>query len=198
MKLLAGLGNPGEKYKKNRHNAGFMLINYIHKKYGRFIIEENRRIGENFTDENDGAEGWKKQDNSNVCTMRGEYNQFVLLKPRTCMNDSGKAILAITKFYKINPDKILIAHDDLDIKLGEFKIQRGKGPHIHKGILSIEKALKTEDFWRVRIGIDNRTAENRAPGETYVLQNFTPEEERIIKDTFVRISEDAGFQLFLS
>jgi len=75
---------------------------------------------------------------------------------------------------------LYIVHDDLDIKLGEYKIQKGKGPKVHKGINSIEKALGTDDFWRVRVGVDNRDSNNRTPGEQYVLQDFTSEEKEIL------------------
>ena len=81
-----------------------------------------------------------------------------------------------------NPYSLIIVHDDLDIPLGKFHIQFGVGPPLHNGLESIEQHLKTKDFWRVRIGVDNRNPEQKIPGETYVLQNFTEEEIKDLKE----------------
>jgi len=135
MKLIVGLGNPGAKYAQNRHNSGFMLVDYL---------KQNASF------------------NSDV-----EY-----LKPQTFMNKSGDEVSRKVNFYKIKPEDLVVIHDDLDLKLGEYKIQKGKGPKIHNGINHIEERLGTKDFWRVRIGVDARPIENRLPGDAYVLQNF--------------------------
>jgi len=109
------------------------------------------------------------------------------LKTNTFMNDSGK-------FVKKNKPKDLndlyIAHDDLDIRLGQYKIQFGVGPKVHYGIQSIENELGTKDFWRIRIGVDNRDPNNRTPGEEYVLQDFSSEELKILEEVYAKIRDD--------
>ena len=96
------------------------------------------------------------------------------------MNQSGQAISKVLDFYKVGFDNLTVVHDDLDIRLGEFKIQKGKGPKVHNGVSSVEEAIGTSDFVRVRIGVDNRPLENRMPGKNYVLQDFSPEELEVI------------------
>ncbi len=97
------------------------------------------------------------------------------------MNDSGKFVTEKTNFFKISPDDLYIAHDDLDIPLGQYKIQLGVGPKVHNGVNNVEEVLGTKDFWRIRIGVDNRDSQNRMPGEDYVLQDFTKDELEILK-----------------
>lgn len=150
MKLLVGLGNPGEKYQNNRHNVGFMFADFM--KDSEVVKRE----------------------------------KWIILKPQSYMNRSGEEVSRAAHFYKIDPENIFVAHDDLDIPLGKFKIQKGTGPKLHNGISSIEKLLGEKDFWRVRIGVENR-GENRVSGESYVLQNFTPEERQIMTRTCTEI-----------
>lgn len=102
--------------------------------------------------------------------------QVKTLKPDTYMNHSGMAVAKELNFYKLKPADLIVVHDDLDLRLGEYKVQFGKGPKLHNGVESVEKVLGTKDFWRVRIGVDNRIPDNRVSGKSYVLQNFTPEE----------------------
>jgi peptidyl-tRNA hydrolase, PTH1 family len=103
------------------------------------------------------------------------------------MNDSGVDVKRIMDYYKISPSDLIVAHDDLDITLGEFKIDFGKGPKVHNGILSVEEKLKTKDFYRVRIGIEDRDLENKIPGEEYVLGNFTQEQLGKLNSVFERL-----------
>ena len=108
--------------------------------------------------------------------------QIKTLKPDTYMNQSGLAVAKKLSFYKLRPVNLIVVHDDLDLRLGEYKVQFGKGPKLHNGVDSVEKAIGTKDFWRVRIGVDNRIPDNRVSGESYVLQNFTPEELTILEN----------------
>ena len=110
------------------------------------------------------------------------------------MNDSGVAVKKIVDSYKIDPQNIYIIHDDLDISLGEYKIQIAKGPKVHNGINSVEEELGTKNFGRIRIGIENRDPENRTKGEEYVLQNFTEEEKRILKWVIQKIVHEELFE----
>lgn len=155
MKLLIGLGNPGERYKLNRHNAGKMLAQ----------------------------------------KARGaEIKDLKVWESESFMNDSGKFVAKKFNLYKVSPDELYIAHDDLDLPLGQYKIQKGVGPKVHYGINSIEEVLGTKDFWRIRIGVDARDPQNRMPGEEYVLQNFTDEERVILNKVFDAILKDRPFQ----
>ncbi len=105
---------------------------------------------------------------------------MILAKPTTFMNDSGKAVQALTRWFKIKLDDLYVVHDDLDIPLGIYKIQKGKGPELHYGVNSIDGALGTRDYWRVRVGVDNRNPENRISGEQYTLEDFTEEERKVV------------------
>lgn len=146
MKLIVGLGNPGAKYKNNRHNAGFMLVDELAKL--------------NLPD-------------------------VALFKPQKYMNRSGPEV---KKWLKNREEPFLpflyVAHDDLDIPLGKYKIHFGKGPRVHNGLLSIYEQLGTKDFWHVRIGIDGDRG-GKTP-EEFVLSNFRPEERRVIKSVIVQ------------
>ena len=144
MKLILGLGNPGEKYKNNRHNIGYMAVDALLK----------RNLPKNIS----------------------------VKKTGVFMNDSGTEVNKL--LGSLNPDNLYIIHDDLDIPLGSYKIQKGKGPKLHNGILSIEKELGTPDFWRVRIGVENRGGQPHSAkasrGKDYVLQDFTQEERQVL------------------
>jgi PTH1 family peptidyl-tRNA hydrolase len=148
MKLIIGLGNPGEKYKNNRHNVGHMVVDSL-----------------------------ESQIRNSKTEIR---NKFKLLKSNNFMNDSGSFVLSQYTKYHIPYTSLFVVHDDLDIKLGEFKIQLGRGPKIHNGLNDIYEKLGTKDFCHVRVGVDNRDPENRIPGEDYVLQDFTNEEKTIL------------------
>lgn len=103
------------------------------------------------------------------------------------MNDSGSFVAKKLKTYSIKPEALYVVHDDLDIPLGSFKIQFGKGPKMHKGIIDIEEKLGTSDFWRVRVGVENRMKDlgSKIKGDEYVLSDFT-EEEKTILDSVIK------------
>lgn len=164
MLAFIGLGNPGEKYEKNRHNVGFLFVDAIAKKHGLEFVP------------NKYVESW--------VTTRAQY---LLAKPTTFMNSSGDAVKKLISFYSLLVPNIHIVHDDLDIRLGEYKIQKGVGPKLHNGINSIEEKLGTDQFYRIRIGVDNRTLENRIPGDIYSLQDFTAAELKIIHEVHKKI-----------
>lgn len=167
MKLIVGLGNPGEEYKKTRHNAGFMFVDKLAGK-------------ENFSLD-------KKQE-VEVLSL----GNFLLVKPQTFMNDSGRAVRKIMDFYKLGSSDLIVVHDDLDIAFGEYKIQKEKGPKVHNGIKSVEQYLGRTDFWRVRIGIDNRQPDvSYGTGADYVLSSLSKVE---IKD-LEKVFEDATKEL---
>lgn len=105
---------------------------------------------------------------------------IVVRKSNVFMNESGSCIHVLLHEYKIDLSDLYIVHDDLDIPLGSFKIQFGRGPKDHNGLKSIDETMGTDQYWHVRVGVDNRPLDNRPMGEEYVLQNFTDEERRIL------------------
>ena len=112
------------------------------------------------------------------------------------MNESGKFVKKLTSHYSLTTSHLIIIHDDLDIPLGKFHIQFASGPLLHNGLESIEQHLKTKDFWRIRIGVDNRLPDKKIPGETYAMQNFLPEEKKLLEtEIFPKIFEQ--FKLHL-
>lgn len=164
MKIVAGLGNPGEKYKKTRHNVGFRVVEKL-------------------------AEATEFKLEKKFEAEMAEIDGALLVKPQTFMNASGKTVSKLMNFYKIPVDDLWIVHDDLDIRLGEYKIQQGKGPKIHYGVNDIEEKLGRNDFWRVRVGVDNRASrsEPRDKGEKYVLAKFSEAETEIIDSAIEKI-----------
>lgn len=113
-----------------------------------------------------------------------------LLKTDVFMNESGKFVKKKIAECKLQITDLIIVHDDLDIPLGKFKIQFGVGPKVHNGLTSVEEQLGTKDFWRIRIGVDNRDPEDRTPGEQYVLEDFTKEELKTLVSLFSKIWEE--------
>jgi PTH1 family peptidyl-tRNA hydrolase len=114
-------------------------------------------------------------------------NDFTIRKSDTFMNDSGSFVKKLADQYKLAPESIYIAHDDLDIPIGSYKIQFGRGPKDHNGIKSVDESLGTDQYWHVRVGVDNRPLDNRPMGEEYVLQDFTDEEKQILERTIQEI-----------
>ena len=118
--------------------------------------------------------------------IKGEETE--LIKPQGYMNNSGFSVKKVLdKHQNIKLGNLYIVHDDLDIPLGKFKIDKGTGPKLHNGIKSIEEALKTKDFWRIRIGVDARKSDSWIDGEEYVLSDFTNEEKTIVNNIFQEI-----------
>jgi len=162
MKLIVGLGNPGIKYEKTRHNIGW-----------RIIEELAHQIG---------IEQWKMEMKFNAFEAQNIINQekIILIKPQTFMNDSGLSVRSTVNYYKIPVENILVIHDEIDLPLKEIRIQKERGSAGHKGVESIIEHLRTNNFNRMRIGIKS-DKQKTIETEKFVLQNFTPEEEKIIQ-----------------
>lgn len=157
MKLIVGLGNPGPKYLKNRHNLGFLLLDCIASKWGC---------------------NWKLEDRfkSEFVKHRLESGEFVILaKPQTFMNLSGEAVVLIRNYFKIELDDIFVVHDDLDLSFAEIKKQRNRGSAGHNGAQNIIDLLGTSDFWRLRFGV-GRPENPQIKSEDWVLADFSNEE----------------------
>lgn len=170
MYLIIGLGNPGEKYKNTLHNVGFRAVEEFQKKLGFPDFRFDKKF--------------------NAETSEGLYNEekFILAKPQTFMNKSGQAVKALTKRYPLNADNLISIHDDIDLPLGKIKISKGSGAGGHKGVDSIIKSLGTKDFVRLRIGILPELGKPKNV-ETFVLKNFTKDEEKTIKEVLKKSSE---------
>lgn len=159
MYLVVGLGNPGEEYKKTRHNMGFNAIDMLCEKYGIEIKKE------------------KFQGKYECSTI--EQEKVILLKPQTYMNLSGESIRQFVNFYKIEPDKIIIIYDDMDINPGTIKIRKKGSAGGHNGMKSIIQNLGTEEFPRIRIGIGRPTKEEDQIN--YVIGQISNEEQEKLK-----------------
>ena len=154
MRLIVGLGNPGPRYERNRHNIGFMAVDAIVR---RHRLSPSRA---KFSAEL--AEG----------TVGGE--KVLALKPQTFMNDSGRSVLGAASFYKIPPADIIVIHDEVDLAPGKLRVKRGGGAAGHNGLRSIDAHLGN-DYWRVRLGIGHPGIKELVPH--FVLQNFLRDEE---------------------
>lgn len=176
MKMIVGLGNPGREYERNRHNAGFVMIERLAAKLW-----------------SDAALRWKHETKNQADILK--ENDLLLVKPQTFMNRSGEAVRLLADFYRIPLTGLWLVHDDLDLRLGEFKIQRRVGPKVHNGINSVENSMASDDFWRVRIGIDNRSLENREAGDKYVLKDFSLDEIKILETVIDKAIEELRIKL---
>ncbi len=178
MKLIVGLGNPEPKYFNNRHNAGFMVIDALNTVFKQKYKRKPTIASQKF-----------------LQSIVWDFSPFaVLAKPMKFMNDSGVAVKKLVEVYGIKTSDLYIVHDDLDISLGEFKIQVGKGPKVHNGITSVEDELGEKDFGRIRIGIENRDPKNRTKGDEYVLSNFADEERRVLNWTIQKLAHEEFFE----
>ncbi len=171
MYLIVGLGNPGKKYERNRHNAGFMCV----ERFASLCDPDARFSGSPKFE----TEATEVTVNSQKC---------IIIKPQTYMNLSGVPTQRTAGFYKIDASHVIVAHDDLDIPIGQFKIQMATGPKLHNGLSSINQKLGTDQYLRVRIGVENRRGQ-RIPGEAYVLQDFTDEEISLLAPVLHQIHE---------
>ncbi len=167
--LIVGLGNPGPVYAKTRHNIGFMVAELL-----------AARMGESFK--------VHKKSGAEVVTGRLGGHPVVLAKPRTYMNESGRHVGPLAKFYSVAAGNVIVIHDELDIDFGKVRLKLGGGEGGHNGLRSIANSLGTKDFQRVRIGI------GRPPGRkdpaTFVLEPFTAA-ERAEVPTLCELAADA-------
>jgi len=158
MHLIIGLGNPGKKYEKTRHNAGFLSADFLAKK-NKWV--ENKKI------------------KSLIAETEINNQNIIFAKPQTFMNDSGTAVLALQKKYKIKPENTIIIYDELDLPFGTVRTKFGGSSAGHNGIKSIVEKLGIDKFWRIRIGISN---DKRAlmPTDKFVLSKFNKDELEIL------------------
>jgi len=160
IRLVAGLGNPGREYAATRHNAGFWLADALASELRATLAPESRFAG-----------------------ALARVGELRLLKPATYMNESGRSVGAVARFFGIAPEEILVVHDELDLKPGEAKMKLGGGVAGHNGLKDIRAVLGTPEFWRLRLGIghprDSETPQQQVVD--YVLKPPRPEERDALR-----------------
>ncbi|OGH73771.1 MAG: aminoacyl-tRNA hydrolase [Candidatus Magasanikbacteria bacterium RIFCSPHIGHO2_02_FULL_51_14] len=168
MKLILGLGNPGKRYEKTRHNVGFIIADALRDEWKKFS-----------------ATDWhlSKKFNAEIAECAIGDKKIVLAKPMTFMNDSGQAAQLIAAYYKLSPADILVIHDDKDLPLGQIKIQTDRGHAGHKGVESVMAHLGAKEFTRARIGIANPDPKKMGDTAKFVLDKFSIGEKRLLKKT---------------
>src|SRR5256885_9738628 len=154
--LVVGLGNPGREYAGHRHNVGWMVVEELARRHGAT---------------------WKGKFSGQLAEVRLDGHRVALLKPETYMNESGRSVGAAARFYKVEPDAILVVHDEGDFELGRLQARRGGGLAGHNGLRSIAQHLKTQDFLRLRVGVGRPGRGDPRPLADYVLADFEPHDD---------------------
>lgn len=161
--LVVGLGNPGPDYATTRHNAGFLVVDELARRLGASAFQDK----------------WQ----ADYAQLDLWGNRILFIKPNTFMNVSGKAVVRYVSFYKVDPERLLVIHDDLDMSPGRLKLVVGGGAGGHNGIRSIVEWLGTIGFMRLKVGIGRpgkKEAHSQMPVERYVLAPFSPEERELL------------------
>jgi PTH1 family peptidyl-tRNA hydrolase len=154
--LVVGLGNPGREHARHRHNVGWMVVEELARRHGA---------------------AWRGKFSGQLAEVRVDGHRVALLKPETFMNESGRSVGAAARFYKLEPDAILVVHDEIDLDPGRLQARRGGGLAGHNGLRSIAAHLGTKDFLRLRVGVGRPGRGDRRPAADYVLSPFGPEED---------------------
>jgi PTH1 family peptidyl-tRNA hydrolase len=165
--LVAGLGNPGRGYEQTRHNVGWLVSDELARRHGG---------------------SFRSKFSGQLSELRVDGSRVALLKPETYMNESGRSISAAARFFKVEPDALVVVHDDVDLEPGRLQARSGGGLAGHNGLRSIASALGTNDFLRLRIGVGRPGRGDRRSVSDYVLSYFEPDED---VDALVQRSADA-------
>jgi peptidyl-tRNA hydrolase, PTH1 family len=154
--LVVGLGNPGREYSGHRHNIGWMVVEELARRHDA---------------------SWKGKFSGQLAELRLDGHRIGLLKPETFMNESGRSVNAAARFFKLEPEAILVIHDEIDLEPGRLQARKGGGLAGHNGLRSIAAHLKSPEFLRLRVGVGRPgRGDPRKPAD-YVLSNFTPAED---------------------
>jgi peptidyl-tRNA hydrolase, PTH1 family len=165
--LVVGLGNPGREYAGHRHNVGWMVVDELARRHGV---------------------SWKGKFSGRLAELRLDGHRVGLLKPETFMNESGRSVGAAARFYKLEPDAILVVHDEIDLEPGRLQARSGGGLAGHNGLRSIAAHLGSPDFLRLRVGVGRPgRGDPRRPAD-YVLSDFVPDDDA---ETIVARAADA-------
>ncbi|HEY7208151.1 MAG TPA: aminoacyl-tRNA hydrolase [Gaiellaceae bacterium] len=154
--LVVGLGNPGREYERNRHNVGWMVVDELARRHGG---------------------SWRGKFSGKLSEIRLDDHKLGLLKPETYMNDSGRSVRAAMQFFKLDPDSVLVLHDEGDLDLGRLQARLGGGLAGHNGLRSVAQHLKTPEFLRLRIGVGRPGRGDPRPLADFVLSDFEPEDD---------------------
>jgi peptidyl-tRNA hydrolase, PTH1 family len=149
--LVVGLGNPGRAYARNRHNVGWMVVDELAKRHGG---------------------SWRSKFSGQLAEIRLDGHKLALLKPETYMNESGSSVSAAARFFKLEPDAVLVVHDEGDLERGRLQLRLGGGLGGHNGLRSIAQHLKTQDFLRLRVGVGRPGRGDPRSVADYVLSPF--------------------------
>ncbi|HEU5214798.1 MAG TPA: aminoacyl-tRNA hydrolase [Gaiellaceae bacterium] len=164
---MAGLGNPGREHARNRHNAGWFVVDELARRHGG---------------------SWRGKFSGQMAEVRVGDERLALLKPETYMNESGRSVGAAAAFFKLEPSEVLVVHDEGDFDLGRLELKVGGGLAGHNGLRSIAHQLGTQDFLRLRIGVGRPERGDPRPLADWVLADFEPHENR---DEIVARAADA-------
>ena len=154
--LVAGLGNPGREYERTRHNAGWLVLDELARRH---------------------SGSWRSKFSGLLAEIRLGDLRLALLKPETYMNDSGRSVGAAVRFFKVEPEQVLVVHDDVDLEAGRLQARAGGGLAGHNGLRSLAQHLGSQDFLRLRIGIGRPGRGDPRPVADWVLSPFSPEED---------------------
>ena len=165
--LVVGLGNPGREYERTRHNAGWLVLDELARRHGG---------------------SWRSKFSGSLAEVRLGDAKLALLKPETYMNESGRSVGAAARFFKVPPEQVLVAHDDVDLESGRLQARNGGGLAGHNGLRSLGQHLGSKDFLRLRIGVGRPGRGDPRSVADWVLSPFAPEEDA---DALVSRSADA-------
>lgn len=197
MKLIIGLGNPGEKYNNTRHNIGFETLDHLLKKFEALDHSQ-----------------WEnsKKTKSLIKKLEIKKTPVLLAKPQTFMNNSGMAVFLLCEYFKLKPEDIIVIHDELDLPLGKVQIRFGGGTAGHNGLESIIERVKTDKFMRIRLGIGRPTKlegnkfdqKRHHSSEQYVLEHFEESEHKEVRTMMHHVTKELplllthGFKTYMS
>jgi len=155
--LVVGLGNPGREYATHRHNVGWMVVDELARRHDA---------------------SWRGKFSGQLAEVRLDGHRVALLKPETYMNESGRSVAAAARFFKVEPDAVLVVHDEIDFEPGRLQARLGGGLAGHNGLRSIASHLGTNEFLRLRVGVGRPGRGDRRKPADYVLSPFTPDDDR--------------------
>lgn len=198
MKLIVGLGNPGEKYQKTRHNIGYMVVDHL--------LEDVLPVEKTFWDPSFAKASEGKRDKKSLTKkVVIEGQEVFLAKPITYMNLSGEAVSTLIKEYSLKSQELYIIYDDLDLPFGHIKVRFGGGAGGHNGVQSVIDSIGTDSFLRIRVGIGRPEQKIRNSGvEDYVLEEFSSDEvgelRHIIKEAIknIKLILKEGIEMYMS
>ena len=154
--LVAGLGNPGREYERTRHNAGWLVLDELARRHGG---------------------SWRSKFSGSLSELRLGDARVALLKPETYMNESGRSLGAAARFFKVQPEQVLVVHDDVDLEPGRLQARAGGGLAGHNGLRSLAQHLGSQDFLRLRIGVGRPGRGDPRSVADWVLSAFAPEDD---------------------